>query len=340
MTATLTVTPGEQLQVGVGAVGGAGPCGQNSGGAGGTGGGGAGGNAASGSGVAASGAGGGGASTLARPVVSPGFSSLLVVAGAGGGAGGPSGGNGGNADAPGATAGGFGGGSGDSTAGGPPGGPQTCTGAVAGTAGASALGGAGGAGTNATTGGSGGGGGGAGYFGGGGGGGACLPSSAGGGGGGSSFVAQGVLTATPTAAAASVAITYAVPTADLSTQAIVFAGTQPQGIASSEQLVTVGNTGSAPLIVDGVSLSGADPGDYLVSDRCRSPVAPGASCVVGVRFDPHAQGASSAALTLHTNAVSQPAVVAISGTGGPLTAGRDRPDGRRRARRAPLAPRV
>ena len=142
-----------------------------------------------------------------------------------------------------------------------------------------------------------------------------------GGGGGSSFVAEGVLTAIPTAAAASVAITYAVPTAALSTQAISFAGTQPQGLASAEQLLTVSNNGSAPLIVSAASLSGANPGDYLINDRCQSPVNAGANCVVGVRFAPQAQGASSATLALQTNATTQPAPVTLSGMGGPLPSG-------------------
>jgi hypothetical protein len=323
VSATLPVSAGEQLQAGVGAVGGNAPCGGGtSGGAGGAGGGASGGNAAS----QIPGAGGGGASSLGLPALSPGFNSLLVVAGGGGGAGGLYTGTGGNAGAAGASTNAGGGGAGTSSAGGAGGSAAGgCSATGSGTQGAFAVGGAGGAGGTPIP--IGGGGGGGGFYGGGGGGGNCEPSflvnsdSGGGGGGGSSFVAQGVLTATPTSAAAEVSITYAVPTADLSTSASSFTGTQPLGVASAEQRLTVTNNGSAPLIVSGASLSGSNPGDYLLDNRCQSPVSPGSSCVVGVRFDPQAQGASSASVALQTNALTQPAPVTLSGSGGSLPQG-------------------
>jgi hypothetical protein len=56
-------------------------------------------------------------------------------------------------------------------------------------------------------------------------------------------------------------------------------------------------------------------------DRCDGGVAVGASCKIGVRFAPQAQGASSATLTISTNAPTQPAAIALSGTGGPLPQG-------------------
>ena len=55
----------------------------------------------------------------------------------------------------------------------------------------------------------------------------------------------------------------------------------------------------------------------MINDRCQQPVPPGASGQVGVRFAPQRLGASSASLTLLTNAPSAPAAVALSGTGGP-----------------------
>ena len=141
----------------------------------------------------------------------------------------------------------------------------------------------------------------------------------GGGGGGSSFVAAGATDVSgpaPASAAAQVTITYAVPAVSQSATVIGFA-TQPHGTVSAEQTLTVTNKGSAPLVVSGVVLGGADPGDYMIDNRCQQPVPPGASGQVGVRFAPQKQGASSASLTLVTNAPSAPAAVALSGTGGP-----------------------
>ena len=327
VSSTIAVVPGEQLLVGVGGIGGPGACGQNAGGAGGIGGGGPGGSAVPGGAGVAPAAGGGGASTVGRAALSAGFNSLLVVAAGGGGAGGLLGSDGGDAGAAGETVIAVGGGAGTAGAGGAGGAANAgCAGSTAGTAGSAALGGAGGVGAGGNNG-NGGGGGGGGFFGGGGGGASCSNSSGAGGGGGSSFVAQGVLVATPTAAAASVAITYAVPTADLNTQAIAFAGTQPLGAGSIEQVLTVSNNGSAPLIVDSITLSGDGRGDFVISDRCQAPIAAGSSCELGVRFFPDAAGLSAAALSLHTNALTDPAPVALSGTGGSLPQGPVGPQG-------------
>jgi hypothetical protein len=132
--------------------------------------------------------------------------------------------------------------------------------------------------------------------------------------------ATGVSGPAVTSAAAVVSITYRAPSADQSTTALSFA-TQPQGTGSAEQPVTVTNNGSVPLVVSGVLLGGSNPGDYLVDNGCQQPVAAGSSCVVGVRFDPQAQGASSATLTLLTNAATAPPPVALSGAGGALPQG-------------------
>jgi hypothetical protein len=302
----LIVGPGTVLSVEVGGVGGSGQCGADAfGGAGGIGGGGRGGVGQFGGG------GGGGASVVsdAEP--------LLVAAGGGGsgattiGLGGGAGGDAGSAGADGAAA-GSGGGAGTQSAGGAGG-----TGAPShGLAGAFLLGGHAGGSTNSNAGGGGGGGG---IFGGGGGAGDDA-AAAGSGGGGYSYVIGGQFSpGTPTAQPAEVTITYNAPTADLSASAAKFA-TQPQGLASSEQVITVTNNGSAPLVVTGYVVAGADPGDFLISNRCGEAHV-GGSCQIGVRFDPQATGARSATLTLVTNAATAPATITLSGVGGPLPQG-------------------
>ena len=298
VTASVPVSAGEPLFVGVGGIGET--CHQPSGGAGGIGGGG---NGAAGN-HHDGGAGGGGASALGQASASPGFPGLLVVAAGGGGAGGPSAftGGGGNAGSPGSGAPGGGGGPGTSTAGGSGGQPG-------GGSGSFGLGGTGGNCGNDFT--SSGGGGGGGYYGGGGGGG-CGGS---GGGGGSSFVAPAatvVSAPTPSTAPSGVSITYAAPIADESTTSMHF-GTQAPGTAGASQTLTVKNNGSAPLVVSGVLLGGPDPGDFLMFDRCQQPVAVGSSCEIGVRFAPQVSGGRSATLTLLTNAANASPSVALTG---------------------------
>jgi Ca2+-binding RTX toxin-like protein len=323
VTATVAVSPGEELSVGVGSPGG--NCGNPAGpaGAGGTGGGGAGGagqTAGGGSDAPRGGAGGGGASFLGLPTVFPGLAGLLVVAGAGGGASFSSccnRTNGGASGSPGEAifGSGVGGGAGTLTSGGAGGasGPNTGPASHGGSSGSFGLGGAGGdCDPAALMELDGGGGGGGGYYGGGGGG--CGDRAGSGGGGGSSFVAPGAANVSMALSSAppGVSITYAAPTADASETAMRF-GTQAPGTAGPAQTLTVANKGSAPLVVSAVLLGGDDPDDFLVGDRCQQPVAVGSSCQVGVRFHPQATGARSATLTVMTNAPSPPAAVALSG---------------------------
>jgi hypothetical protein len=314
ITASLRVSPGEQLLAGVGAPGGSDNC-TSAAGAGGFGGGNGGGGGAN-NGNVGGGGGGGGASMLGSALPSPAFGGLLLVAGGGGGGGGGiSGGAGGGAGQPGGTSliGAAGGGAGTATAGGAGGG--------AGVAGSLGLGGHGAANPN-----SGGGGGGGGYYGGGGGDGNL---NGGGGGGGSSFFAPGATGITGPALTANppvVTLTYAAPTAVPSATTLSFA-TQPQATVSAPQTLTLTNNGSAPLVVSGATLTGSNADDYVIHNGCQAPVAAGQNCALTVRFAPSAAGASSATLTLATNAATAPAGVALSGTGGALPQGPAGPQG-------------
>ena len=91
-------------------------------------------------------------------------------------------------------------------------------------------------------------------------------------------------------------------------------GSEPAGSVGAEQTVTVTNNGNDTLDIAGVQPGGADPGDYLLVDGCVAPVAPSASCTIGVRFAPQATGGSSATLTLVSNSTSALAID-VSGTG-------------------------
>ncbi|MGB0098998.1 MAG: glycine-rich protein [Nocardioides sp.] len=203
VTATIPVTPGSTLNVGVG---GAGPvvrtC-EPAGTPGGTGGGGAGGvvDAFDHTG----GAGGGGASWLSAGAGSPTLVSAIVVAAGGGGA--VYGTNGGDAGSPGYNDGA--GGAGTQTAGGA-GGAASSSSATSGGTGMAFTGGAGGGSSDFR--GAGGGGGGGGYYGGGGGAGAGSSAARpGSGGGGSNFVVANAYASSPATvsqSAASVSITY------------------------------------------------------------------------------------------------------------------------------------
>jgi hypothetical protein len=266
--------------------------------------------------VVAAGGGGGGANA-----VPPGTSG---AGGAAGSAGANAGNGGGSGGAPGTLAGagaGGAGGIGDTGASSPNG--------ATGVSGGLGQGGAGSGGASAGYLGYGGGGGG-GYYGGGGGG--SGPSAAqsvdpghtggGGGGGGGSYAPGGTTGQAVAGTPATVTISYGVPAASVAPGALSFA-TQTQGTLSASQPVTVTDTGDAPLHVTGLTFTGADAGDFLVtSDDCRgNTVDPGSSCVVNVGFAPQAQDSRTATLQIAGDDLAAPATVALTGTGGQLAAG-------------------
>jgi hypothetical protein len=311
VSGTFPVSPGEQVTVSVGGVGGVCSPSDSLGGIGGGG---------SASGYAG---GGGGASgvSVGTGAATPG--SELLVAGGGGGA--SLGGS------PGGDAGAAGSGPIAGTAAQP--GTQSAGGAGGidgsgandnGTSGSFAVGGTGG-GLNS---GLGGGGGGGGYFGGGGGAGGLLPPNGGGAGGSSYLAPEATSTSGPTVTSDAASVTITVvpgPAASVSASSLSL-GSEPTGSVGREQTVTVTNDGGSPLDIAGVQPGGANPGDYLVIDGCIAPVAPGASCQLGVRFAPQAAGASSATLTIVSNAASALAVN-VSGTGTAPTTGPAGPAG-------------
>ena len=281
-------------------------------------------------GIYLGGSAGGGATSLrqlAFPVDS-GVASLVVAAGGGGAAQSqdPAFGFGGDAG----QAGGVGEPQGFEGHGGLPGGPSgggaggagepNCIGGGLGETGAAGVLGAGGHGGD-FPGIAGGGGGGGGLYGGGGGGGGCR---AGGGGGGSSFVLPAgtvAEAAAPSTEDARITLVYPAPAATITAAPGAFP-VVAQGTVSAPQAVEIANTGEAPLIVGGASFAGEDPGDFLIgASSCGSPVEPGDSCRMQVRFAPQAEGPRTATLLVAVNDADAPAAIALSGTGGALPAG-------------------
>ncbi|HZC04095.1 MAG TPA: choice-of-anchor D domain-containing protein [Ktedonobacterales bacterium] len=90
------------------------------------------------------------------------------------------------------------------------------------------------------------------------------------------------------------------------------------GSTSKAQTVTLTNTGTIPLAIYGITIGGANPGDFAQTNTC--PISPGAlaqgaSCKISVRFTPSAQGARSANVSITDNATNSPQTVSLSGQG-------------------------
>src|SRR6185312_7858232 len=92
---------------------------------------------------------------------------------------------------------------------------------------------------------------------------------------------------------------------------------QPSGTTSAGQTATLANGGTAALTIGGISVTGANAGDFAETDNCPASLAAGATCTATVTFAPTAAGARSASLTVTDAAADSPQTVALSGSGTP-----------------------
>ncbi len=104
----------------------------------------------------------------------------------------------------------------------------------------------------------------------------------------------------------------AAPVVGLSPPNLIFAA-QGLNTASVPQSVTVTNTGTAALTISGMTLGGADNGDFGLTQNCGGPLAAGANCTITVTFTPTAAGTRVAVINIADNAQGSPQQVTLSG---------------------------
>jgi hypothetical protein len=127
---------------------------------------------------------------------------------------------------------------------------------------------------------------------------------------------------TQTVALSGIAQQLLAPQAAASATAIDFGGL-PLNQPAPQQDVSIANSGSAPLTIAALTLSGAHPSDYRISGNCLPPsggavptsVAPRAACEVSVDFTPQGTDPRSATLRVDHNAAGSPLLIALSGYG-------------------------
>ena len=108
--------------------------------------------------------------------------------------------------------------------------------------------------------------------------------------------------------------TNTAPVATLSSTTLGF-GSVNTGSTSSEQTITLSNTGAANLQLSAISVSGTE--FALVGGTCTATtaLAVSASCTVILTFAPTAVGVRSATLTINHNATVSTSTVSLAGTG-------------------------
>jgi hypothetical protein len=111
------------------------------------------------------------------------------------------------------------------------------------------------------------------------------------------------------------------PTASLtlSTASLIFPASEMVGESSVAQYVQITSTGSAPLKVTSVTVGGANPGDFSVTNQAGTcttgaTLAYHADCNLRVVFAPTAAGTRTATLFINDNVSGSPQQVTVSGT--------------------------
>ena len=82
-----------------------------------------------------------------------------------------------------------------------------------------------------------------------------------------------------------------------------------------QQTLTIANDASTTVTISGISLTGANPGDFSENNTCSSPLPTAGTCTVTVTFAPTAAGQRTATLTVTDDAPGSPQTASLTGTG-------------------------
>jgi hypothetical protein len=89
---------------------------------------------------------------------------------------------------------------------------------------------------------------------------------------------------------------------------------------TSQPLTATITNGQNALNITSITLSGTNAADFMSTQNCVGPMAPGAQCVVSVTFTPTAPGVRQASLTITNSGIANPSVVvALTGSTSSIT---------------------
>ena len=107
------------------------------------------------------------------------------------------------------------------------------------------------------------------------------------------------------------------PAVSLSSASLSF-NNQQVGTTSSVKTVTLQNTGTASLVIAGITITGANAADFSLSavpNACGGSIAPGLTCAIGATFTPTNTGTRTAAVSIAHNAAGSPHTINLTGSG-------------------------
>ncbi len=100
------------------------------------------------------------------------------------------------------------------------------------------------------------------------------------------------------------------PDVDLSAASLAF-GDQGLTTTSTPQVLHVANSGTGPLLITNVGITG----DFAQTNNCSGSIGPGSGCDISVSFVPSCNGTRTGSLTITDKAVGDPQTVTLAGTG-------------------------
>lgn len=100
----------------------------------------------------------------------------------------------------------------------------------------------------------------------------------------------------------------------LSPGSLTFAA-QTVGTTSPAKTVTLTDVSSTALTISGITITGANAGDFAQTNTCGTGVAGKASCTISVTFTPTATGTRAAAVSIADNGGGSPQSIRLTGTG-------------------------
>ncbi len=103
------------------------------------------------------------------------------------------------------------------------------------------------------------------------------------------------------------------PIASLTPVSLTFTATS--GSTSAVQTAQLTNSGSAPLTIAGIGITGAGAGSFTQTNTCGASLAAGGNCLISLTFAPTSVATFAANLSVSDNAAGSPQSIALTGTG-------------------------
>jgi hypothetical protein len=103
-------------------------------------------------------------------------------------------------------------------------------------------------------------------------------------------------------------------TISLSSDAAAFS-TEEIGATSASKQITMTNTGTVPLTISSIAVTGPNASSFIFANNCGTGLAVGASCIIHGHFTPTVAGNLTGSVTITDNAGGSPQSIALTGTG-------------------------